>query len=483
MKDLITKSLLSVLVCSYMVSFSGCVDDRAIFQEANNTNPINPSGELDPAGDEDGDSLTNGEEVELGTDPRDPDTDDDGLDDGLEVKVIGTDPKKSDSDADGVSDGIEVVGTYPDNIDPAPESGKVISAGENKIPLKDGNNGLKVLDLEKPISIADWGDKKAANIHKNTKTDPSDRIDALDPMNDSDYDDRPNATLPGKTYKSEKTEGTDPLDQNSKYLWIYETPKGKLMEQNGFVYIPGGFDLDGDGAAETGFWMAKYEARGGVSTTVNIGTLQTAINKYFDPKTNHYRNDPAPTSGEALYIPLYNTNNTVSLTGMRPYEMAELIAENQIKGFVEGSAEEVTGELIMLPLNKQYAHVLALIDAYKADNVKNSLKGYDDQVEESYERGVYEISSGKREVTRNLVRLIDLATVPAWWNVSSIDRSDKNKAAAGSNVFISGDTGEGMEQDDYAVIIRDGKKLNLRYGVTFAEKTYNGFRAASDYLK
>ncbi len=44
-------------------------------------------GGLDPAGDEDGDGLTNGEEATLGTDPRDADSDRDGIEDGVEVDL------------------------------------------------------------------------------------------------------------------------------------------------------------------------------------------------------------------------------------------------------------------------------------------------------------------------------------------------------------------------------------------------------------
>jgi thiol-disulfide isomerase/thioredoxin len=46
---------------------------------------------LDPDGDEDGDGLSNGDEIKLGTDPENPDSDDDGFDDGDEV-ASGTNP-------------------------------------------------------------------------------------------------------------------------------------------------------------------------------------------------------------------------------------------------------------------------------------------------------------------------------------------------------------------------------------------------------
>ena len=71
-----------------------------------------PNGAL---GDPDGDTLTNTQEQDLGTDPQDPDTDGDDLLDSVEdgggVYVsdtqTGTDPLTVDTDGDGLSDGME----------------------------------------------------------------------------------------------------------------------------------------------------------------------------------------------------------------------------------------------------------------------------------------------------------------------------------------------------------------------------------------
>ncbi|OGV46310.1 MAG: hypothetical protein A2X46_18710 [Lentisphaerae bacterium GWF2_57_35] len=64
--------------------------------------------------DSDGDGLLDSEEVQIGTDPYDPDTDKDGLSDGEEVKVYKTDPLNPDSDWDSLKDGAEVL-TYKTN--------------------------------------------------------------------------------------------------------------------------------------------------------------------------------------------------------------------------------------------------------------------------------------------------------------------------------------------------------------------------------
>ena len=117
-----------------------------------NTDPCIPNASAGPC-DQDGDGLTNTEEVGPGTNPTDADSDDDGLNDGAEVtggsdpldpcdpddssvdcqvdtdndgltdaqeNVMCTSPTIADTDADGISDGVETTnGTDPcDACDP-----------------------------------------------------------------------------------------------------------------------------------------------------------------------------------------------------------------------------------------------------------------------------------------------------------------------------------------------------------------------------
>ena len=55
----------------------------------------------------------------MGTDPKNPDTDTDGLTDGQEVNQFGTDPKNQDTDSDNMVDGqeVNVAHTQPKNPD------------------------------------------------------------------------------------------------------------------------------------------------------------------------------------------------------------------------------------------------------------------------------------------------------------------------------------------------------------------------------
>jgi len=60
------------------------------------------------SGDSDGDGLKDEQERQYGTDPNNPDTDDDGLKDGEEIIQYHTDPVNADSDGDGIPDANEV---------------------------------------------------------------------------------------------------------------------------------------------------------------------------------------------------------------------------------------------------------------------------------------------------------------------------------------------------------------------------------------
>jgi hypothetical protein len=93
--------------------------------------------------DSDDDGLSDGAEVDLGTYPLDADSDHDGLPDGAEVE-LGTDPLNADSDHDGLSDGAEVeLGTDPLDADSDGDGildGAEVEAGTDPLSRTTGND-------------------------------------------------------------------------------------------------------------------------------------------------------------------------------------------------------------------------------------------------------------------------------------------------------------------------------------------------------
>ncbi|OGC00091.1 hypothetical protein A2V82_13030 [candidate division KSB1 bacterium RBG_16_48_16] len=98
---------------------------------------VHPAGE-----DADGDGLTNGQEISIGTDPFNPDTDGNGINDAeddpdgdglttaFELSSIGTNPFNADTDGDGIDDGTEVAsGTDP--ADPDADDDSIPNADDN----------------------------------------------------------------------------------------------------------------------------------------------------------------------------------------------------------------------------------------------------------------------------------------------------------------------------------------------------------------
>lgn len=89
--------------------------------------------------DSDGDGLSDEHERRIGTDPYDPDTDDDGLTDGQEVLTYKTDPLNPDSDFDLLKDGAEVLTHKTDPLNRDTDAGGVYDGHEV---LEDKTNPL-----------------------------------------------------------------------------------------------------------------------------------------------------------------------------------------------------------------------------------------------------------------------------------------------------------------------------------------------------
>jgi outer membrane protein OmpA-like peptidoglycan-associated protein len=86
----------------------------------------------EPNHDNDMDGLLRSEEELLGTDPLNPDTDGDGLNDGQEVNQNKTDPLNPDTDNDGLNDGAEVNSYMTDPLNPDTDGDKLTDGEEVK---------------------------------------------------------------------------------------------------------------------------------------------------------------------------------------------------------------------------------------------------------------------------------------------------------------------------------------------------------------
>lgn len=122
--------------------------------------------------DTDGDGLTDDEEATLGTDPQDPDSDDDGLSDGAEVNTYHTDPLDADTDNGGVGDGVEV-GRGTDPLAPADDQPVVVNNDPDGDGLTTAEEQQHGTNPNNPDTDGDGlGDGAEVNVHHTDPTNP-----------------------------------------------------------------------------------------------------------------------------------------------------------------------------------------------------------------------------------------------------------------------------------------------------------------------
>ena len=123
--------------------------------------------------DTDRDGLTDGYEVDLGTDPLDRDTDGDGLDDEVEVD-LGTDPLDIDTDGDGLNDSYEESNFYLNPLHSDSDNDGLNDSYELDLGTNPGDSDS---DFD---GLSDYSEIYVSN------TDPTDRDTDNDRL--SDYD-------------------------------------------------------------------------------------------------------------------------------------------------------------------------------------------------------------------------------------------------------------------------------------------------------
>lgn len=260
-------------------------------------NGLNPKDGTDADKDGDGDGLSSREEITTyGTKPTVADTDGDGLKDGDEINVYHTKATIADSDADGLLDGREVTvfGTDPLNPDTDGDSipdgteanGFVLYDRVTKIstdPTRADTDSDGIHDgIEKAVQdqFASYVSVGAAKnfllgpLHPNNAASKPDlgglsfadttlRADSLEQDPDGD----------GKPTLEELFHGSNPNNSGSSFTYVYETTSGGprtakfvAMDAANFAYVPGNWDVDGDGTIDPGFFIARFEAKSGTTT-------------------------------------------------------------------------------------------------------------------------------------------------------------------------------------------------------------------------
>lgn len=424
-------------------------------QETNSTTQTSNTVEQESSvssNDYDGDSLFNSQEDRNGngvvdegeTDPNNRDTDGDGLWDANEIVAYNTDPLNPDSDGDGVIDGWEVYSCDEEMFD----STKLSS-------------------------------HKAQNSNHN---DVPDLIDALDPYNDSDEDGRSNL------YENEQ--GTDGCQANVEVAYI--TQLCAPMQEIGAVYIPGGFDVDGDGLKESGFWFTPYPA----STTIQAisSSNYTNFSETMEAHFNILNGDNLNYTTQRVYHPneLYqaqfivsDSNSSSYFTGLYGMDLPLVIEQSNLPSCVVDGAHYS----LKLPTNKQYIHILKLLEANGEDNVtiKNGLLANDPNVPSDYETKIYHIGEF-REYTGDIV-LLESFEAPEYWSILSENQLTTYSSDGSMRAWIDIGLGELFYPgyfDPHAIVVRKGWSVDLTYGLGSGDATVGNeilFRVATPYMK
>lgn len=200
-------------------------------------------------GDPDGDNCDNTCEFQRGLNPMNPDTDNDGLNDGYEVNTVSplTSPLNPDTDGDGLLDGAEVNthGTRPDIVD---------TDGDG---LRDG---LEVNGFSSTVTIN--GAVQVRTYYGNPLSTNSDG----DSLSDSD----------------EYSRGTNPQNADTDGDGVSDSVE--ISSANGYVTNPRNDDTDDDGLTD-GFEINGYTVGG--QTCASNPLSEDTDSDYTDDKAEY----------------------------------------------------------------------------------------------------------------------------------------------------------------------------------------------------
>ena len=461
--------------------------------------------------DSDSDSLNDGDEVNTHhTNPIKSDTDDDGLNDADEINTYSTNPNSSDSDGDCLLDSYEII-HY--DTDPNNEDSDADGVEDGIEIYSTGANNLNVSCLSSPETLL-------VSVNTNPMKDnlplsrTVDLINALDPLNDSDGD--------GQVNIQELNCTTGNPKESTKFCpWLTDESDSQGLVSYGFDYLPGGFDVDGDGVEEGGFWVSSYNAR---STGVDIEKAEmiTIIGKYNTFIQNHFKvvnataiisstisgytdtvlDDDHVRRGRMLDFSDEIDAGTERLSTLMPFVAMASLEKFKL---LDSNGKQIDVSISM-PNLKQYTHIKKLLDADKANggdgkHIRNGLLGIDKNVPlVGYVKVMHEFGTGYKEYLSSMMQMKNSAGevvctgcpwVESWMEIDTTTVI-KNENGTGANSTIDLGMGAGSSKDNYGVLVRAGTTLDLTQGpaginsdTLVDENGYpNGisFRGATPYL-
>ena len=466
------------------------------------THHTNPNSD-----DSDGDGLKDGEEIgTYSTNPNDIDSDDDNLSDGDEVNTYYTNPNKIDTDGDCLPDNHEIINYETNATNPDTD--------------KDGiEDGFEIYG-DMTASCETRSVLNANPVQDNIPVD-GDVIDALDPTNDSDGDGWVNV-------KELNCTGGDPSDATKICPSITSSPEGEALASYGYTFIPGAFDVDGDGVDEGGFWTSVYQATEEGSKILNKD-VKTTIGDNFnafvvdnfpllnsDSEIDGFYKGEFPLNDDAELL-TFEQNDILDASNVRKTTMPRYVGVSPYMAMVsikhiifrDTDSNELNVSINMLS-NKQYTHIQMLLDKDKEVNgegndsyvpiIRNGLLGVDINVPisnysiklEEFDRSHLEfVSSTLHMYSEDGVVFNESTDIQPWWGIKEKEFPTKGTNSRDKLRDIDNDgTIEGVVSTVggyYAVMVRGGDFLNLKEGIVGGNSdvdanTAIGFRAATDYL-
>ena len=197
-----------------------------------------------------------------------------------------------------------------------------------------------------------------------------------------------------KTASGELFEGTSMQIPDMRDIRL--TTEGAALIAAGFIYIPGGFDVDDDYMDEKGFWIAKYEAKDVATPVANLavtprqilqgGQLYSPISTRFDDRLCGDVSNDHTTTFDSIGACRGNTysDNVLSLIGFTSFNQVQFMASLtpvvnyswiEARHALASTPAPVTGTSLDLPTEVQWLQLMQHIVNHPQNWIGNNVGG------------------------------------------------------------------------------------------------------------